>query len=457
MKKVKTCISKMTEKQYWPFWFLAIIQLVYHCVMREDPGSDAMWFFRNQLDAYTLKDYLTIRYHVWTSRILIEAVLVYVAKSMVLWKILDWFMWMLFAVSLSVIFGKTEDKYRSNWILVGLILIYPLSELGGAGWIATTTNYIWPLALGTFVFSGTAKVFRGEKIQWWLYLLYIPALLYAANAEQMCAVMLGLEALTILYLIVTKKQGNHWVILLPFLFICIAEFLFIMTCPGNAARKHDEIADYMQNYGTYNLIDKVDLGFVDTLKHLVSSGNLLFLILTVVLAVFVFLRTKESAARLVSIIPVAWTIVLTFFPNVFETQFPQFAGILDKNELINGYNYVWGYSYLPFILYAFITLCILLCIVWIAKSWEEFFVYFCLLAIGLASRVIMGFSPTIFVSGERTFLCLYMMIVVAIAAVIENNREELVKHPKLAQAMELGGACILLVSLFGGFMAASAI
>ena len=47
--------------------------------------------------------------------------------------------------------------------------------------------------------------------------------------------------------------------------------------PGNAARKNEEIANYLQNYEMYNLVDKADLGFVDTMKHLISSGNLLFL------------------------------------------------------------------------------------------------------------------------------------------------------------------------------------
>lgn len=457
MERVKECARRLTDRKYLPFYFFAVIQLIYHCMMREVPGSDAMWFFRNQLDTYSLKDYLTIRYDTWSSRIIIEAVLVYVSRNMLAWKIIDWFMWMLFAVSLSKIFGKTENPAKTNWVLVSLILIYPLNDLWSAGWIATTTNYIWPLALGTFAMTGIAKVFRGEKIKWWAYVCYIPAALYAANAEQMCAVMLGIYTLCILYLLFIKKQGKQWVVLVPFLFICGAEFVFIMTCPGNGARKDKEIADYLQNYVMYNPLDKANLGLMDTVKHLLVSGNLLFLMFVVLMAVLVFQRTRGFLERLASMVPVAWTVVLTFFPDTFERHFPKLSSLIENNELINGYNYVWGYSYLPLVLYCLILLCVLVCLALIAKSWEEFFGYFFLLGIGLASRVVMGFSPTLFVSGERTFLYLYVTIIVAIAVMWEKNREELKQHPKMMQTLELGGACILIFELLGGLMSASAI
>lgn len=457
MERVKECVRKFTDRKYLPFYFFAVIQFIYHYMMREVPGSDAMWFFRNQLDAYSLKDYLTIRYGTWSSRIIIEAVLVYVARHITLWKIIDWFMWMLFAVSLSGIFGKTKNPAKTNWILVSLILIYPLNDLWSAGWIATTTNYIWPLALGTFAMMGIAKVFRGEKIKWWVYACYVLAALYAANAEQMCAVMLGIYALCILYLLLTKKQGKRWIVLVPFLFICGVELLFIMTCPGNVARKNKEIADYLQNYVMYNPVDKATLGLMDTVKHLLTSGNLLFLIFTVLMAFLVFQRTKGFVERLVSIVPVAWTVALTFFADTFERHFTKVSSLIENNELVNGYNYVWGYSYLPLVLYCLVLLCVLVCLALVAKSWEEFFGYFFLLGIGLASRVVMGFSPTLYVSGERTFLYLYVTIIVAIVTMLEKNREELKQYPKMTQALELGGACILVFELLGGFMAASAI
>ena len=53
MERLKTLFKKLTKKEYLPFWFFAGVQLIYHWMMREGPGTDAMWFFRNQLDAYS--------------------------------------------------------------------------------------------------------------------------------------------------------------------------------------------------------------------------------------------------------------------------------------------------------------------------------------------------------------------------------------------------------------------
>ena len=145
------------------------------------------------------------------------------------------------------------------------------------------------------------------------------------------------------------------------------------------------------------------------------------------------------------------------FGDSFSEHYAKLASVLEKNEIINGYNYVWGYSYLPFVLYLLVLLCILVSLAWVAGSWEEFLFCFFLLAIGLASRVVMGFSPTIFVSESRTFLYLYMTIAVTAAALIEWHDTEWKEHPKAAQAIGLAGACMLVISLFGGFMAASAI
>lgn len=456
MEKIKCWIRKITQKQYLPFWFFAGIQLIYHLEMREGPGSDAMCFFRHQMEVYSLKDYLNIRYHIWTSRVLVEAVLVYISQSMVLWKVLDWFMWMLLVFSLAYIFPG-EKRERINWMVVSFVLIYPLKDLGTAGWIATTTNYIWPLALGMFALTGLARIFQNKKIPLWLFLCYIPAMIYAANMEQMCAVMLGVYFLSGVYLVFMKKYRKAWWQLAFWFLLCAAEFLFIMTCPGNAARKVEEIKQCMPNYLTYNLVDKVNLGFVDTVHHLIDSDNMLFLMFVVLLAVLVFLKTKDFLLRFISMIPVVWTVILSFFENAFEQNWTILAGVMDKNEIVDGSNYQLASSYLPLLLYCLVFLCILVSIAFISTSWTELLAYGALLGIGLASRVVMGFTPTIYVSQERTFLYMYMTIIAVMIAVVERNRSILQQNEKVMQTLKIGTACMLVFALFSGFLAASII
>lgn len=457
MDKLKNFAGKMVQKKYLPFWFFAGIQIIYHLMMREGPGTDAMWFFRNQLDTYSLKDYLTIRYHVWSSRIVIEAVLVYVSRHLVLWKVLDILAWMLFVILLAAAIPG-EKRERINWLVVSLVLIYPLKDLDTAGWIATTTNYIWPLALGMFALTGVSFVLQEKKVPLSLFLLSLPAMLYAANAEQMCAVICGICFIGILYCIFfAKRNVSTWWQLIVWLLFGVAQLVFILRCPGNSVRTTEEIRQCMPNYKNYNLIDKAQLGFVDTVHHMISSENLLFLMFAVILMILVFLKTKELLFRLAGVLPVMWTVLLTFFGDAFERNFVKLSSLFNLNEIVNGSNYQLAYSYLPLLVYALVLLCVLVSVSMISTSWTEFLGYVCLLGIGFASRVIMGFTPTIFVSQERTFLYLYVAIIAAIVFMVQRNITVLLAHKNIAETLKIATACILVLSIVNGFMAASAI
>lgn len=457
MDKLKNFAGKMVQKKYLPFWFFAGIQIIYHLMMREGPGTDAMWFFRNQLDTYSLKDYLTIRYHVWSSRIVIEAVLVYVSRHLVLWKVLDILAWMLFVILLAAAIPG-EKRERINWLVVSLVLIYPLKDLDTAGWIATTTNYIWPLALGMFALTGVSFVLQEKKVPLPLFLLSLPAMLYAANAEQMCAVICGICFIGILYCIFfAKRNVSTWWQLIVWLLFGVAQLVFILRCPGNSVRTTEEIRQCMPNYKNYNLIDKAQLGFVDTVHHMISSENLLFLMFAVILMILVFLKTKELLFRLAGVLPVMWTVLLTFFGDAFERNFVKLSSLFNLNEIVNGSNYQLAYSYLPLLVYALVLLCVLVSVSMISTSWTEFLGYVCLLGIGFASRVIMGFTPTIFVSQERTFLYLYVAIIAAIVFMVQRNITVLLAHKNIAETLKIATACILVLSIVNGFMAASAI
>ena len=192
MDKLKGYMKSVTQKKYLPFWVFAVVMGIYHVIMREPEGSDAMWFFRNQLDTYTLTDYLNMRYDTWSSRLLIEAVLVYISRNILAWKLLDFVFWMFLAWALVWIFPE-EKRETASCFIVGILLLYPMWDLRTAGWIATSVNYSWPLALGVFSLHGTARTFRGQKTSVYMWILYSLAALYAANMEQMAAVLFGIN------------------------------------------------------------------------------------------------------------------------------------------------------------------------------------------------------------------------------------------------------------------------
>lgn len=434
--KGKAFINYMTRKEFLAIWIFAVIQVVYHIIMREPEGSDAMWFFRHQLDSFSMKEYLAARYETWSSRLLIEAVLVLVSRNMVLWKILDSVCWVFLAWALIWLF---PEKYRDKaaYLVAGCLLIYPMWDLQTAGWIATSVNYTWPLAFGVFSLHGTVRAFYRQKIPAPLWPLYALAALYGANMEQMAAILLTVNVCAVIYCVIEKTPIQIYGNALIGGAIAAAEFVFILTCPGNAARKSQEIINWMPNFSSFHLLDKVDMGFGDTMHHLIVSGNLMYFCYVSLLAVFVFLKTKDIKYRLAALVPAAFCLCMVGFSGMLETYFPEFFKLMEDNTLIRGNNYQLAANYLPTFLYLAVTGCMLMSIVAVCESWLELLGQGILLALGLASRVIMGFTPTIYVSQERTFLYLYIILGVSgIWLALKNNRL-LQEHTRVYETVKL--------------------
>ena len=112
------------------------------------------------------------RYSWWSSRVIIEFILCAVLKtSKYLWILLEAIMVTIIGYSISKIFVK-DNKKENNIMLLFMILLYPLNVMNGAGWAATTTNYMWPLAT-------CLEIEKKNKSAFCKYPLYTLALIYA--------------------------------------------------------------------------------------------------------------------------------------------------------------------------------------------------------------------------------------------------------------------------------------
>lgn len=438
MEQLRMRLSRITRKEYLPLWIFAAVQIVFHLLMREPEGSDAFWFFRHQLDAYSLKDYLLARYENWTSRLLIEGVLVYVSRSMTLWKVLDWAAWVFLAWGMIRLFPK-EKRETAAWAVVGFLLIYPMKDLRTAGWIATGVNYTWTLSLCVFSLGGAAKALREEKEPLAMWALYALAAVYAANMEQVSAILAAacLGAGVCCGIKKTKFRicGIVWILF----FISAAEMLFILRCPGNAARNAAEIADRLPGFASYGFLDKLNLGFMETMHHLVASGNLIFLCYAGVLAFLTFSATKSPAYRFAAAVPVVLNVCMVAFYGMLKIYFPKFFTLMKKSDPVHGGNYHLPENYAPAFLYLVTIGCVLLSLTAVCSTYFELFGQIAFAALALATRVVMGFTPTIFVSQERTYFYLYMILGMCGTYLLAGHEGLFKGSGKRSEAVRLAG------------------
>ena len=170
-----------------------------------------------------------------------------------------------------------------------------------AGWIATTVNYSWPLARGAFSMTIIARAFRGQPIRWHHALCSLLALLYAANVEQMCILLLAVFGTTLLVQLRTRRASGKVTAWLSIHFaIILAELVFILTCPGNQYRTLAETQTWNPSFAQLQLGQKLQLGIVDTLYVLQSRWIVLYGLLCFLLLFLAWRQRKTQPLTLLA-------------------------------------------------------------------------------------------------------------------------------------------------------------
>ncbi len=418
--------KKIYQSDYFPFFVLTVGMLAIHMVLPMNTGDDT--FFSVALDERSLPAYLHDRYFNWTSRMIIETILVSILHfPLIVWRIIDTAIILFFGVSISNLIVH-ENKRVDNWFITFLLFSYPFLDMDTAGWVATTTNTLWVLAFGVYVILIVKKVLLQQIIRKYEYIFSIVALIYAANQEQMCVVLLAVFLFSFFYIIKIKRPNG---LIFGGLAICLASLIFILTCPGNAARKHSEVK-WFQDFDHISVIDKLEIGVSSTLAHYLLEPNLLFVIFSILLCAAVHIKYADRLYRFYSDIPIAVTLFFGVWLKFASDLFPGLSLVnsqMTEHGLITLDNFTKLKSYVSIFI-----LCTSFCLVLISLYlvFENSLQGICAVGtmlLGFLSRVIMGFSPTVWASSTRTYIYMYGAIIICSTMLFYNiveNRSKFV-------------------------------
>ena len=167
-------------KSYLPFFLVAAVSVIWHAILTVAVGDDLV-YFKTLLDGRSLFEILLHRYRTWSSRLAIEAVLIPIVHCTWLWRILD----TVILASIPVLLDKLLDAdERMRWYIAAFVLLYPFSDMMSAGWISTTTNYLWPLWCILFLGVLIKRAMHGGQLRWYEGISGIIACIYASREEQ---------------------------------------------------------------------------------------------------------------------------------------------------------------------------------------------------------------------------------------------------------------------------------
>lgn len=412
---MKDKIKKFLDDGRGAILALFILQLILMFFITPNKYDDEK--FLSWLENDTIPNILVNRYETWSSRVIIDATIFSMLKiSKYLWVVAQAAMMALLAYSISKLFIKKENRKEMTTMLLFLILVYPLDVMNGAGWGASTVNYIWPLATALFCMIPIKKVWDGEKIRFFQYPLYAIALLYACNQEQTCAIVFGTYILFNILLIFKNKKIHPFMIIQ--LILAIASLVFILTAPGNYIRKDTEAIMGFPDFEMLTIQDKFSLGVTTTMGTILKNSRIPFTILSLMIAGFVFVTYKEKLYRIVAIIPFTSICALGLLSDITFSIFPYLNSIVgaltSQGLILNASNCNNLFNVIPIIFSFVVFFSMILSILLIFKKLNGNIALLVFL-VGFASRVMMGFSPTVFASSTRTSIFFeFAMLIVAL-------------------------------------------
>ena len=152
---------------YLPFALLLLAELIIHWKIDLNVvgGDDTVFLAYSQEEGFSLIPWLAERYMTWSSRTAIEAVLMLMVNlPAVVWRIADFFVVVIGAAALTRLLERREYREYYSFFVSLVMLALPYTLMSTAGWIATSVNYMWPLAAGLIGLYPIRKYIDGRPV-----------------------------------------------------------------------------------------------------------------------------------------------------------------------------------------------------------------------------------------------------------------------------------------------------
>lgn len=407
--------------EYYPFILFFALMFLMHLVMGVN-GDDIK--YSKVLSNQTLLGYISYRYYNWSSRLVIESVLIVLARqNMFIWEILDCILYTLGVYYSIKLFNHKNSKHIA-FLGVLLFLMYPFHEMASAGWIATTLNYLWCFSLAMISLIPFINHLYGKKTDALIYVISILALIYAIQQEQCCALIFGLSLVYLMDKLAKKETISRYHI-----FIVVMSFIsmiFILTCPGNSVRFLAEASYWYPQYVNYGILEKIYLGIIPTFTLLLEE-KIIFPLFYLILTLAALTKVENKYLKYALCLNALFILFLVVFKTFIDISTlgvalnsaalshltAPFEAISNSIPPLKTALAVMSYETIAEINILTIAIAIYLLIgscLMLVKAFGNYN-YLILFLAGFMSKFITAFSPTVFVSGPRTLMFFYFILI----------------------------------------------
>lgn len=409
--------------------FLALTRIGY------SDGDDA--FFYQHSTSMKFSEFLSWRYGTWSGRLSSEA-LAYVVFNLGLgfWRVANALMLVLLPAGIlrlgkAAVFENREFGQQNIWaavryplLLASGYLLMSVMTLGySAIWVSGSIFYTWSFTAGVWAMVPFADaVFGSGEFRRRQFLYAIPCGILAAMAmEQMGAVLIAFEALSILSLRLQKRKIP--VMIWIQLALTFASFSLLLFAPGNALRVEAETVRWLPEFQNLALGNRLFMTAQWILSSFANESKAFFI------AIWVagILLLKKENGKFYAVL-VALFVLVAILPYAGIHAFSEMGiGYIDIEQCLtelptwekmtvqNRVAFFWWMAAVIFTQ----------ALIWKVSNrsrWISLVFWG-----GIASEAMLFFSPTIYASGARVYYLtdlLYLFLILWLSMRMENERKK---------------------------------
>ncbi len=335
-----------------------------------------------------------------------------------LWRVFNTGVFVLVAALLNHLF--TDKSPRAALLTCGLLAIFPLWYLGTAGYISTCANYLYPLTGLLLVACQLKALCQGQKIPLYRHFLLLPVCAYILNQDQAACILVGGLLLLLLYVIFLSKKSKQVILwVAAYFLVALAGYVVMFLLPGHLNRMNDpsEMQWYLPEFANWSIGKKLYRGFTATVAHIFFDDTTVCILFFFLL--FVTAQVKGNLwCRVVSILPLAGFLAAN---TLGKERFVHYLYPLAEMKALSTPGGFLGLAF------SCLSLCCAVAVICKTCSPSNRYLLLSLLVLGGGSRLMMGFSATLYESGQRTFTYLMFALLAGCIVLLQdlkNNRAE---------------------------------
>lgn len=346
-------------------------------------------------------------YMTWSGRIVPAILQFFLSQHPLVFRIANSMIMIGMPVATWILVDKNK-KLGNLTLIVLLFMLYDYVEMRTAGLITTYSTYYWNLFANVLFYISIRRFLKSSNILSFDLALAVFIGLIACQME--VASLINTMILGALFVADYYKNRAFNKKILLLMLVPLLSLVFFVTCPGTHSRGVAETITWLPEFSSYTTPYKLYLGFSETLLYYFNSKSIILMLFLGALLVNVV--KKE--------LPLSYLVLVLFCLAGYIVARDPSNLILKFSNISKTKAYLFLFFLLCFCVFVMLIICKLF-----ESDLDLLFLLNGILLLGFLTRVIIGFSPTLYASLTRTYMYCDFSILVAIYYLLKHSETNL--------------------------------